>query len=91
MLGRVVVSRRPEVVSIEVDGLVSAGRDDTDGDVARQHRGGGETHRLTPTPDGTRLAIAADTGEEHDDMSAAWDRALVAVQQLARTSPATAP
>ena len=85
MLARVVVSRRPEVVELEYDGLVSAGRDDTDSDRARQYRGAKETYRLTRTPDGTHLAVAADMGEEHyDDMSAAWDRALVKVQELAR-------
>jgi uncharacterized protein YndB with AHSA1/START domain len=85
MLGRIVVSRRPEVLEIEYDGLVSEGQDDTDSEAAREYRGGKETYRLTPTPEGTHLAIAADMGEEHyDDMSAAWDRALVKVQELAR-------
>ena len=85
MLGRIVVSRRPEVVEIEYDGLVSGGQDDTDSEVAREYRGGKETYQLTRTPDGTHLAIAADMGEEHyDDVSAAWDRALVKVKELAR-------
>ncbi len=85
MLARVVVSRRPEVVELEYDGLVSAGQDDTDSDVAREYRGGMEVYRLTRTPDGTHLAISADMGEEHyDDMSAAWDRALAKVRELAR-------
>jgi uncharacterized protein YndB with AHSA1/START domain len=85
MLGRIVVSRRPEVLEIEYLGMVSAGQDDTDSEVARDYNGGKETYRLTRTPDGTHLAIAADMGEEHyDDMSAAWDRALVEVQELAR-------
>ena len=85
MLGRVVVSRRPEVIELEYDGLVLAGQDDTDGEEARKYRGGRETYRLTRTPEGTHLAIAADMGEEHhDEMSAAWDRALAKVQELAR-------
>jgi len=83
MLGHVVVSRRPEVVEIEYDGLVAAGEDDTDSDVARQYRGAKETYRLTRTPEGTHLVVAADMGEEHhDDVSAAWDRALEKVQAL---------
>ena len=70
MLARVVVSRRPEVLELEYDGLVTAGQDDTDSDTAREYRGGKETYRLTPTPDGTHLAVA-------------WDRALIKVQELA--------
>ena len=70
MLARVVVSRRPEVLELEYDGLVTAGQDDTDSDTAREYRGGKETYRLTPTPDGTHLA-------------ATWDRALIKVQELA--------
>lgn len=85
MLGRITVSRRPEVLEIAYDGLVIAGQDDTESETAREHRGGREAYRLTPTPDGTHLVISADTGEEHHDgMSAAWDRALVRVQELAR-------
>lgn len=89
MLGRVVVARRPEVLEIEYDGLVSAGKDDTGSETAREYRGARESYRLTRTPDGTHLAVAADTGEElHDDVSAAWDRALARVQELARTGAA---
>ena len=92
MLARVVVSRRPDVLELEYDGVVTAGQDDTGSDAARLYRGGREVYRLTRTPDGTHLAVAADMGEEHyDDMSAAWDRALARVQELARTAPSDAP
>lgn len=84
MLGRVIASRRPELVDIEYDGLVTDGRDVTTGEAAEEFRGGRETYRLTETGDGTHLEIAADMGEQHyDDMVAAWDRALAVVKALA--------
>lgn len=87
MLGRVVASRRPELVDIEYQGLVADGQDDTTSDGAREYRGARETYRLTETGGGTHLAIAADMAEQHyDDMAAAWDRALAVVKALAEGS-----
>ena len=95
MLGRVVASRRPELVDIEYDGLVADGEEDTSSPAALEYRGAREIYRLTEAGGGTRLAIAADMGEQHyDDMDAAWDRALAVVKALAEgraTTSAASP
>lgn len=84
LLGHIAASRHPELVDIEYDGLVADGKDDTESDHAREYRGSRETYRLTRTPSGTHLGIAADMGEEYyDDMVAAWDRALAKAKALA--------
>lgn len=86
MLGRVVASRRPEVVSVELEGLVHEGRDDTTSEVALEYRGWRETYRLSAVAGGTRLAVSAPMGDEHhDDMVVAWDDALARVKELAET------
>ena len=88
MLGHIVASRRPELVDIEFDGLVADGKDDTESDHAREYRGSRETYRLSRTPNGTRLDISADMGEQYyDDMVAAWDRALAKAKALAEAPP----
>ncbi|WP_298806335.1 SRPBCC domain-containing protein [uncultured Pseudokineococcus sp.] len=85
--GRVVTSRRPELVDVEFDGLVVDGRDDVDSEGAREYRGAHETYRLSPVPGGTRLEISAAMEEEHHDaMTAAWDDALARVQELSTVS-----
>lgn len=90
LLGRIVTSRHPQLLDIEYDGLVLAGKDDTGGEAAREYRGAKETYRLTATGDGTRPDVSAPTGEEHyDDMLLAWDRALAEVSELAETSAPT--
>ncbi|MGQ7295975.1 SRPBCC family protein [Quadrisphaera sp. KR29] len=89
LLGHVVTARHPELVDVEHDGLVVEGRDDTDSEAAREHRGTRETYRLTATPGGTRLHVSAPMSEDYDDdVLAAWDRALAEVAELAE---ATAP
>jgi uncharacterized protein YndB with AHSA1/START domain len=92
MLARVVTSRPGELLDLEFEGLVADGREDTTSDEARVYRGAHETYRLTPAGTGTHLAIAADMGEEHhDDMAAAWDRALIRVQALGASSGPARP
>lgn len=92
MLGRVVTSRRPEVVSVEMEGLVDEGRDDTTSETARAYRGARETYRLSATSTGTRLDVSAPMGDEHyDAMVVAWDDALERVRRLAEDVDAAAP
>lgn len=84
MLAHIVASRRPELVDIEFDGLVTDGKDDVESDHAREWRGSRETYRLTRTPNGTHLDISADMAEQYyDDMVAAWNRALSKAKALA--------
>lgn len=92
LLGRVVTSRRPELLDVEYDGLVAEGRDDTDSETARQYRGSRETYRLSAVTGGTHLAICAPMGEDYyDDMAAAWDVALARVKELAEAVDPAAP
>lgn len=87
LFGRVVASRRPELVSVEYDGLVSGGREDTDSETAREYRGTEETYRLEAVDGGTRLSVSAPMGEEHYDvMLTAWDQALATVAELAEAA-----
>jgi len=87
LLGHIAASRHPELVDIEYDGLVADGKDDTESDHAREYRGSKETYRLTRTPSGTHLDIAADMAEQYyDDMVAAWDRALAKAKALAEAA-----
>lgn len=92
LLGRVVTSRRPELIDVEYEGLVAEGRDDTDSETAREYRGARETYRLSAVDGGTHLSISAPMGEDYyDDMVAAWDDALARVQELAEATGPTSP
>jgi hypothetical protein len=87
MLARVVTSRPGELLDVKFLGLVVDGCEDTTIDGARVYQGAHETYRLAPVGAGTQLTITADTGEKHhDDMAAAWDRALAKVRALSASS-----
>ncbi len=84
LLGRVVVSRRPELLDVEYDGVVGAGRDDTTSELARGWAGSHETYRLAEADGGTHLVISAPMEDAYyDDMVEAWGRALAKVKELA--------
>jgi uncharacterized protein YndB with AHSA1/START domain len=84
LLGKIVASRRPELLDVEYTGVVGGGSDDTESELARAWAGLHETYRLAETGNGTRLAISAPMADPHyDDMVVAWDRALAKVKELA--------
>lgn len=84
LVGRVVASRRPELLDVEYTGVVGGGSDDTTSELARAWAGTHETYRLAEAGGGTRLAISAPMSDPHyDDMVVAWDRALTRVKELA--------
>lgn len=84
LVGRVLASRRPELLDIEYTGVVGGGGDDTESEQARLWSGTHETYRLTGAGGGTLLAISAPMEDAYyDDMAGAWDRALAIVKELA--------
>lgn len=84
LLGRVVASRRPELLDVEYTGVVGGGHDDTGSDEARLWSGTHETYRLTEVGGGTHLSISAPMADPwYDDMVVAWDQALAVVKELA--------
>ena len=84
LVGRVVVSRRPELLDVEYTGVVGGGSDDTESEQARLWAGTHETYRLGEAGGGTHLAISAPMEDAYyDDMMGAWDRALARVKELA--------
>jgi uncharacterized protein YndB with AHSA1/START domain len=86
LLGRVLASRRPELLDVEYTGVVGGGSDDTDSEQARRWAGTHETYRLTEAGGGTHLEISAPMEDAYyEDMVAAWDRALARVKELAES------
>lgn len=84
LLGRVVDSRRPDLLDVEYTGVVGGGTDDTTSEQARAWAGTHETYRLTGAGIGTHLVITAPMEDAYyDDMVSAWDRALARVKELA--------
>ncbi|WP_432486224.1 SRPBCC family protein [Kineococcus esterisolvens] len=84
LVGRILASRRPELLDIEYTGVVGGGGDDTESKQARLWSGTHETYRLAEAGGGTLLAISAPMEDAYyDDMVGAWDRALAIVKELA--------
>ncbi len=84
LVGKVVVNRPYEVISVEYTGLVEAGNEDYESQVAKEMKGSRETYRLIEKEGVTTLAIESDMSEEYFDMmSAAWDNALEKIKELA--------
>lgn len=84
LVGRITVSRRPELLDIEYTGLAGANGDHTDGEQARPWVGTHETYRLAEIGTGTHLAVSAPMEDAYyDAMDGAWDRALARVKELA--------
>ncbi len=84
LVGRVVASRRPELLDVEYTGVVVGGSHDTESEHARAWAGTHETYRLAEAGGRTHLAISAPMEDAHyEDMAGAWDRALARVKELA--------
>ncbi|WP_210489196.1 SRPBCC family protein [Rufibacter aurantiacus] len=83
MVGRIVQNTPLEVLSIEYDGMLVNGEEDTQSPGAQAVQGGQETYRLVPSGQGTHLLIESDMSPEYFDMmSAAWDQALLKIKEL---------
>lgn len=86
IVGHIVVSDRPERLEIEYDGVLLEGKEDYDGDEARQWKGARETYQLSERGGRTTLSVTSDMVDDHyDGMSEAWVRALEKVRALAES------
>ena len=84
LIGEIEVSKPAEELSIAFTGQLLKGVADYDSAEARALKGSHEKYWLSPHAGGTVLAIEADMSERYfDSMSAAWDRALQKVKELA--------
>ncbi|MBC3542256.1 SRPBCC domain-containing protein [Rufibacter sediminis] len=87
MVGMIVQHTPPEVLSVEYEGLLVNGEEDTQSDDAKAVQGGLETYQLLPMASGTQLLIESDMSPEYFDMmSAAWDVALLKIKELSEVS-----
>lgn len=77
-------SRRPDFLSIQHLGTVTAGIEDTDSEEVRSWTPAFEGYTLTEAGAATDLAISVDVPAEYQDlMQQAWPMALAAVKALA--------
>ncbi|MBC7915105.1 MAG: SRPBCC domain-containing protein [Pyrinomonadaceae bacterium] len=84
LIGKIVVNRPFEVISVEYTGILTNGIEDTKSSDAKSMSGGRETYRLTEIgTNTTQLNIECDMAEEYFGMmSAAWDKALEKIKNL---------
>ncbi len=86
LVGKVIVNKAYEVISIEYQGVVIAGKEDYESDIASSVKGGRETYMLSEKENVTHLSIECDMSEElFESMSLLWDRALQKVKELSET------
>ena len=84
LLGKVVINQPAEVLSVEYQGMVNNGTEDYESADAQAMKGVHETYRLVEKDGMTQLAIELDMGAEYFDfMSAAWEKALQKIKELA--------
>jgi hypothetical protein len=84
IVGRVVENKPNEVLSLEYEGEVVAGVEEYHSEIAKGVKGSRETYRLSEKGDITSLSIECDMAEQYFDyMSAAWDKALEKIKELA--------
>jgi hypothetical protein len=84
MVAKVVVNKPAEELSVEYTGEIIDGKEVYDSDNANAMKGGRETYKLSVNDGATVLYIESDMSEEYFEMmSAAWDRALLKIKELA--------
>lgn len=83
LVGKVMVNKPHEIISVEYQGLVMAGKEDYESDDAKAVKGGRETYQLSEKDGVTRVSIEADMSAEYfESMSVAWDKALLKIKTL---------
>lgn len=84
MVGHVVAADAGKLLSVEMDGFVVNGADDFESEGAKAVKGGRETYTLSENNGKTHLAVSTAMSEDwYDNMSQAWDRALVKLKTMA--------
>jgi hypothetical protein len=83
LIGRIVINKPYEIVSLEYTGMIYNGVEDYESDIANSLKGGLETYRLSGTDKRTVLSIECDMDDNMiESMSEAWDRALQKMKNL---------
>lgn len=83
LIGKVIVNRPTEVLSLEYQGIVNDGKEDYSSPIAKSVKGGRETYRLTEKVGITHLAIECDMEESmFESMAIAWEKALLKIKEL---------
>ncbi|MCW3074102.1 MAG: polyketide cyclase [Flaviaesturariibacter sp.] len=84
MIGVVKENKPGEILSIEYTGEIKNGVEDYDSEAVQAFKGGREIYWMKSVASGTQLDIAGDMAPAYFDwMSAAWDKALVMLKDLA--------
>ncbi len=88
LVGKVKVHKPFEQISVQYQGIVSAGDEDYQSESAQEVMGGHETYTfLENTPGLTQLIVELDTpGGTSGTVSSAWERALCKIKILAEES-----
>jgi uncharacterized protein YndB with AHSA1/START domain len=87
LLAKVAVNKPHEMLSVTYEGMVTAGQEDRESDLAREMQGGYETYWLKEQDGSTRLEIECTMAPEYlDSMSEAWEKALLKVRELAENN-----
>lgn len=87
LVGKVIVNKPNEVISVEYQGTVIDGKEDYESDVSKNVKGGLETYRLSEKDGVTYLSIECDMAPElFESMSLLWEKALQKVKELSETA-----
>jgi uncharacterized protein YndB with AHSA1/START domain len=77
----------PHLMSLVFLGTIENGQPDTESQEAKEFKDAKEVYRLNEANGITRLEIAADMTEKYyNNMSEAWDKALIKVKRLAESN-----
>lgn len=77
-------NRPHEFISIEHDGIVTDGIEDTESDFVKEWKGCFENYTFNDKDDGTELIIDTEViGAEAKNMEDMWDKALIILKDLA--------
>ncbi len=84
IIGKIAESKPGEYLSIEYLGVAANGAEDYESEEAKSVIGNFENYTLTENNGITHLDISSDMGAEYFDMmSAAWDKAVLKIKELA--------
>lgn len=83
IIGRVVVNKPQELISIEYNGIVAQGVEDYESDAAKDMAGALETYRLSEKDGLIHLSVECEMPAEFfDGMSLAWDKAIGKIKEM---------
>lgn len=84
IFGRIVIKEPYDIISMEYDGILNDGTEDSESEQAKPWVGTHETYRLSMKGDKTLLEIEVDIIDDfYEMMSEQWDKALLKIEELA--------